>query len=492
MSMMINPARFGAGQPVNWSPFYDVVTGQAPVGAWGTRRLVSGYTGALVRIRDTATNIEQDVSYGADGLLGPFMVTGNAAVVTIYDQSGNGNHLTQTNTSRQPLLVRSPISFSGKPAIRFDGTDDFMHDAATSTAKAYMVASPIIALEGSGRNGGASFCPMAGIPHVAGSNTSPFYRWSINRRLFTSALEFRLTGTASAVTSFTPELNNGFSIGVILFCAQIDRIIDGVNSFNGPRAVGDTVTYPNATGLRLGANGAGGEASNYEFEAIVILPDATSDETTVRSWHDNIHNRNAPLSDNLVMNLPLTAGAAVDTSVYAHPAKLSGTTSLAGGYFAPGSDGAVVVAPSGLNNVSGDFTFEAEVQFTAMTLNRNIAARKFLETSSNGWYFGTHDANSGELMVVVNASHSASNYIVTGTHGSSAALTTGVWYRVRVTLSGSTWRIYVDGVLRAERAVGVPSYNAQPFLIGNGPSRNRAFPGYIRNVKMWSGVALLP
>ena len=46
----------------------------------------------------------------------------NGTVSRWHDQSGNGNDVIQTNTSRQPLLVANILN--GKPVIRFDGLDD--------------------------------------------------------------------------------------------------------------------------------------------------------------------------------------------------------------------------------------------------------------------------------------------------------------------------------------------------------------------------------
>ena len=85
--------------------FYDVELSYTIVGAWGLRRLVSGYSGPIIRIRDTVGNAEQDVYAGVDGELNSYTVTGNAAVTKIYDQSGNGAHLAQATSGFQGILT---------------------------------------------------------------------------------------------------------------------------------------------------------------------------------------------------------------------------------------------------------------------------------------------------------------------------------------------------------------------------------------------------
>lgn len=49
---------------------------------------------------------------------------GSAAVSQWRDQSGNDNHAVQTAAAQQPQLTRNAVS--GKPAVRFDGVDDYL------------------------------------------------------------------------------------------------------------------------------------------------------------------------------------------------------------------------------------------------------------------------------------------------------------------------------------------------------------------------------
>jgi hypothetical protein len=83
-------------------------------GAYGTRVLYSGYTGPVMNIRNGTSNATQDFYSDAVGNLGTAFLgkgtslatwigTDNAYVTTWYDQTGNGNHGTQTTTTLQPV-----------------------------------------------------------------------------------------------------------------------------------------------------------------------------------------------------------------------------------------------------------------------------------------------------------------------------------------------------------------------------------------------------
>jgi hypothetical protein len=55
--------------------------------------------------------------------------TNNGFVTTWYDQSGNGRDATQTTAANQPQIVSSGsvIEENGKPAVQFDGSDDYFN-----------------------------------------------------------------------------------------------------------------------------------------------------------------------------------------------------------------------------------------------------------------------------------------------------------------------------------------------------------------------------
>ena len=105
--------------------------------AYSLRKLNSDYTGAAIRVRTTrAGSPEQDIGFDADGNLDTAALlafTGSVSgyIKTWYDQSGNGNHVTQSTTSAQPKIAYSNntfVSVSGRPAPVFQGSAGFPFD----------------------------------------------------------------------------------------------------------------------------------------------------------------------------------------------------------------------------------------------------------------------------------------------------------------------------------------------------------------------------
>ena len=101
-------------------------------------RDIGAMNGRVVRVRrSTGTPAEEDFSASQvlSGAVEAFVGAGNDGfVTTLYDQSGNGNDVTQTTPGSQPKIVDSGslVKVDGIPSIKFDGTDDFL-DRATYT-----------------------------------------------------------------------------------------------------------------------------------------------------------------------------------------------------------------------------------------------------------------------------------------------------------------------------------------------------------------------
>jgi trimeric autotransporter adhesin len=116
------------GQPWQRAYFLD---GRTDVAAsYSLRRLRRGYTGPLVRLRRSSDSAEEDF-YGTNWLEYATVLAwangSNVFVVTWYDQSGNGRNLTQSTASAQPQLI---LAGNGKPALLFDGSNDYIRSGA--------------------------------------------------------------------------------------------------------------------------------------------------------------------------------------------------------------------------------------------------------------------------------------------------------------------------------------------------------------------------
>lgn len=93
-------------------------------GAWSVaRRLLTSYTGSLIRIRRSSDDVEQDIGYASNGGLNTTAITAfvganSAYVTTVYDQLGT-NDFTQATAATQPRIVDSGSldTLGGEPAF---------------------------------------------------------------------------------------------------------------------------------------------------------------------------------------------------------------------------------------------------------------------------------------------------------------------------------------------------------------------------------------
>ena len=107
------------------------------VGCWSTRQLLSTGGGNIIRGRDATTNEEGFTSSGYPAGVVTLASGGDAFCPQLYDQSGNGNHATQTVAASQPKLVDAGsliVDASGRPVMDFDTVDDTMTMGVPVTA----------------------------------------------------------------------------------------------------------------------------------------------------------------------------------------------------------------------------------------------------------------------------------------------------------------------------------------------------------------------
>ena len=111
-------------------PFRGIADRFGASAAYSLRRVGVSATNAIevTRTSDSAT---QDIGFTSAGdldesALSTFAGSNTCVVSKWYDQSGNGDHMTQTTQANMPTIVSSGtiIKQGGKPAVRFDGSND--------------------------------------------------------------------------------------------------------------------------------------------------------------------------------------------------------------------------------------------------------------------------------------------------------------------------------------------------------------------------------
>jgi hypothetical protein len=129
-----------------------------PLAAYSVRRLVGGYGGPLLKVRRTSDGAERDIAATSAGTLDTASLTlfigrSDGQVMTWYDQSGAGNHLTQPAPATQPLIARKGTmeSENGRPALSFERTR-FQHLTAPGALAA---GNLFVLVRSAGPDGGA-------------------------------------------------------------------------------------------------------------------------------------------------------------------------------------------------------------------------------------------------------------------------------------------------------------------------------------------------
>ena len=130
-------------EKVNGLVFSTAPAIAAPAAAYSVRLLdtavgVPTYTGSAMRVREDSGDTETDIGFDTNGDLltadiATHCGTANGFVVTWYDQSGNANDAEQPTAggaALQPKIydgtTQSVITENGKPAVDFDGVNDFL------------------------------------------------------------------------------------------------------------------------------------------------------------------------------------------------------------------------------------------------------------------------------------------------------------------------------------------------------------------------------
>jgi len=178
----------------------DALPAQAIV--YGVRRLRAGYTGALIRVRRSSDNTEQDIGSIATGdldttALTAFVGAGSGYVTTWYDQSGNARNAVQATQASQPRVVNAGVvdALGGKPSVVFSGAQ-VLEWSGTTIVNGTVVLANAVAAIGSGATGYARVLSLS----AGGQDYNNAASMAIGRVSTTAAVQaFRNSGSFNSV-----------------------------------------------------------------------------------------------------------------------------------------------------------------------------------------------------------------------------------------------------------------------------------------------------
>jgi len=214
----------------------------------------------------TATNDGTHLMF-ADGNTGSYTISNFAVtshktdgfVAKLYDQSGNGDDMSQTDTGKQPLIVDAGVQVkleNGKPAFKGDGIDDHLEASYFYSAGEVTAMSTFSVVSNRTDTGQEEAIISAG---YGLSTTYPGFSIQLDRNTNSNPFEMR-TANASGEneTSILEIAKDGDILGSTFFTkdsTQLVRATTEDGSFNTIEATSVGAYHPSATSgkLRIGA-----------------------------------------------------------------------------------------------------------------------------------------------------------------------------------------------------------------------------------------------
>lgn len=256
----------------------DTYTGAA-VAYSAARRLSTAYTGALIRVRRSSDNTEQDIGYNGSNVLDEtalttFVGAGNGFVTKWYDQSGNAKNLENSTALNQPRIVTSGtvLKDNSKPALSFNGTSQYLAVTDNTILHASSLTSCFYTAQ-----------------IISGNSNSPLASKSYNGD---GGYFFGQLGTDNKIQLYIDQGLNIVGTAAILNSQKLFTNFNqtGTNNIkyyiNGSLDAQDTkasLSGTNSTYFALGFDPGGFYLKGNFQEAIIYSTDKTSDKTGIES-----------------------------------------------------------------------------------------------------------------------------------------------------------------------------------------------------------------
>jgi hypothetical protein len=139
------------------------------------------------------------------------------------------------------------------------------------------------------------------------------------------------------------------------------------------------------------------------------------------------------------------------------------------------------VTPTWANFGTSDFTIECWVYFNSVASTQMfVSSNQNASTGAGGWTFG-YRADNTTLIFSCNANQQ---------YGKTWSPSTGTWYHVAVSRSGTDLRLFVDGTQVGSTSTSSDNIsNAADVWVGSNVVASYALNGFIDDLRITKGVA---
>jgi hypothetical protein len=265
-----------------------------PTACYALIKLTSKSTPAI-RVRRSSDNTEQDINFVSSApkseidtaALLSFVGAGNGFITTIYDQSTNNNHATETTAANQPQIVSSGalITEAGLPAFNTNNRGLNL-PAGMITGSSARASFSVVKLAVSGG-------VQTGTTYGLRRDTAPPTGQGWNISLETSGLFARVSGNASFSYPSGKSATDYSLISTVFNQTTVNQVLNWQNG----------VTMPFATGTGATINTLGdvsGSLSYYSFTTgtfngnqlahILYGSDKASQRAAIETYLDDYYN----------------------------------------------------------------------------------------------------------------------------------------------------------------------------------------------------------
>jgi hypothetical protein len=280
---MFTPFAFVKSPSAGGAPAFDYVLGYTSsfVAYSIARQLSSTYTGSAIRVQRSSDSTTQDIGFVNNVLdttsLNSFVGAGTGTVTILYDQSGNGVNLTGTST-----IIASGVMYTssvGIPAVKFDGSSQFLARTTAFTSNKVTEVMSICSVDAYTTNGLFWCNPDNGYsfgPYETGG------------------------GAVSTVDSAGTRLGQtSVSNGTIMFVDQFNNVGGGTNNaFLWINGSANNYTLSNSSWnaasfnkINLGRGPFGASFyTNGRVSEWIMFQDTDSQRSSIRTNIDNFYN----------------------------------------------------------------------------------------------------------------------------------------------------------------------------------------------------------
>ena len=413
---------------------------------------------------------------GSAGAVAMGSGAGTSSTVTNFnaDASTNNFNLTINGDARSDNFM--PYQ-AGYYSNFFDGTDDFLSYASTTTLNFGTADFTVECWINLGNTTSSKVL-------IGGTATNAFgFRYG-TAYLSNNGLSIYRSGAADLENcSFSFVANTWYHVAVVRQSSVIKYFVDGVQQTTAGSG-GASYNFPTETNVRIGTSDIGaedyiGNISNLRVTKSAVYTSNFTPSTTPLTAVANtalLTCQSNRFIDNSTNNFTITQNG--NTAVTpAQPFTLPSSVATYGsGYFDGTGDYLTAPSNSAFAFGTGDFTVECWAYFTSVANFPTLTDSRATTSSTAGFNLGLSTAKV-QL-------YTTSQVLI-----GSTTLVANTWYHIAVTRSGTTLKIWLNGVQDATVSNST-NWSDTTLLIGSTPTPTNYMTGYITDTRLVKGTAV--